>query len=154
MGWWENLRWAGGRRKRNEIIDQTTYERGERLPSALKAAASLPEEVGEALSCGSRENRELGVTARGEEVEGAMAAYVLEEPTPSALDGTACWAGMLEGLATTVVMAAVSRPAKGAVGGAGRQAGRADCRSVAGCAGSSREVRYTTCREWPELGGD
>lgn len=76
------------------------------MPSALNAAASLLAEVGEALSAGSLEKRELGVTAWGEEVKGAMVAYVLEEPTPSELDGTACWAGM-GGLATTVVMAAV-----------------------------------------------
>jgi hypothetical protein len=81
-------------------------ERGERLPSALNDAASLLEEVGEA-SWGSLEALELGVTAWGEEVEGAMAAYVLEEPTPSAVEGgAACWAGM-PGLATAVVMIAL-----------------------------------------------
>jgi hypothetical protein len=75
------------------------------LPSPLNAAASLLAEVGEA-SCGSLEALELGVTAWGEEVEGAMAAYVLEEPTPSAVGGAACWAGM-PGLATAVVMVAM-----------------------------------------------
>lgn len=79
-------------------------ERGERLPSATLswwAASLLLEEVGEALwwSPGSLEAGREGVTAWGEEVEveGAMAAYVLDEPTGSG-------AGM-EGLATTVVMA-------------------------------------------------
>lgn len=47
----------------------------------------------------------MGVTLRGELVEGAMAAYVLLEPTPSAAGGAAYWAGIGE-LATTVVMAA------------------------------------------------
>jgi hypothetical protein len=75
------------------------------LPSPLNAGASLLAEVGEA-SCGSLEALELGVTAWGEEVEGAMAAYVLEEPTPSTPGGGAAWpAGML-GLATAVVMVA------------------------------------------------
>lgn len=59
--------------------------------------------MGEALSAGSLEARELGVTACGEEVEGAMAAYVLEEPTRSGWGGATCWAGS-GGLATTVVM--------------------------------------------------
>lgn len=44
------------------------------MPSALYCAASLLEEVGEALSTGSLEAREVGVTAWGEEVEGAMGA--------------------------------------------------------------------------------
>lgn len=75
------------------------------MPSPLNAGASLLAEVGEA-SCGSLEALE-GVTAWGEEVEGAMAAYVLDEPTPSAegAGGAACWAGM-PGLATAVVMVA------------------------------------------------
>lgn len=68
-------------------------------------AASLLEEVGEALWSGSLECLEVGVTLRGELVEGAMAAYVLPEPTPSAAAGAAYWAGIGE-LATTVVMAA------------------------------------------------
>ena len=50
-------------------------------------------------------------------MDGAMAAYVLLEPTPSAGAGAAYWAGIGE-LATMVVMAAE---------------GQADCRSVAGC---------------------
>jgi hypothetical protein len=66
------------------------------------------------------EARELGVTAWGEEVEGAMGAYVLDEPTPSADAGAAYWAGS-GGLATTVVMAAC-----GYGGASGR--GAADCR--------------------------
>jgi hypothetical protein len=45
----------------------------------------------------------VGVTACGEEVEGAMGAYVLDEPTPSADAGAACWVRS-GGLATTVVM--------------------------------------------------
>lgn len=79
--------------------------RGERLASALNWVPSL-EEVGEALSKGSLEARELGVTAWGECVEGAMGAYVLDEPTPSADRGAACWAGT-GGVATAVDMVAV-----------------------------------------------
>jgi hypothetical protein len=92
------------------------------LPSPLNAGASLLAEVGEA-SWFSLEAREVGVTAWGEEVEGAMAAYVLDEPTPSAAEaaGAACAAGM-GGLATAVDMVA------------GRWT---DCRSVAGLAGES-----------------
>jgi hypothetical protein len=58
----------------------------------------------------------MGVTAWGEEVKGAMGAYVLDEPTPSADAGAACWAGS-GGLATTVVMAAYGY---GGVSGSGR----------------------------------
>lgn len=76
------------------------------MPSDLKCwAASLLEEVGEAFSPGSLD-REVGVTAWGEQVEGAMAAYVLDEPTPSAAEGGAAGPAGMEGLATTVVMAA------------------------------------------------
>lgn len=105
------------------------------MPSALKwRAASLLEEVGEALSTGSLEAREeFGVTAWGEEVEGAMVAYVLDEPTPSEAGGAPCWAGM-EGLATTVVMVASwIRQQRG--------------RQIVGVSqGSLGGVRYTMCR--------
>ena len=75
------------------------------MPSPLNAGVSLLVSVGEA-SCGSLEALELGVTWWGEEVEGAMAAYVLEEPTPSGVGGGAAWAAGMEGLATAVVMVA------------------------------------------------
>jgi hypothetical protein len=52
-----------------------------------------------------------------------MAAYVLDEPTPSAVGGAACWAGT-GGLATTVVMVAEGRRW---TGGSGE--GQIDCRS-------------------------
>jgi len=64
---------------------------------------------------------------RGELVEGAMAAYVLLEPTPSAAGGAAYWAGIGE-LATTVVMAV----SYGGPDEEGRE-GQVDYRSVAGC---------------------
>jgi hypothetical protein len=60
-------------------------------------------------------------------VEGAMAAYVLPEPTPSAAGGAAYWAGIGE-LATTVVMASSSSGPDEV-----EWEGQIDCRSVAGC---------------------
>jgi hypothetical protein len=51
-----------------------------------------------------------------------MGAYVLDEPTPSADAGAACWAGA-GGLATTVVMVACGRPCEA------RWEGQIDCRS-------------------------
>jgi hypothetical protein len=118
------------------------------LPSPLNAGASLLAEVGEA-SCGSLEALELGVTAWGEEVEGAMAAYVLDEPTPSAAGGggAACWAGMV-GLATAVVMAAVWLRQRGSERA---ERGRLDCRSVAGLV---EEVRNTKRRRRASAKGD
>jgi hypothetical protein len=59
--------------------------------------------------------REVGVSWCGEEVEGAMGAYVLEEPTASTGAGAACWAGA-GGLATTVVMVACGRRCEKAMG--------------------------------------
>lgn len=60
-------------------------------------------------------------------MEGAMAAYVLPEPTPSADGGAAYCAGIGE-LATTVVMAAsYSGPDEDG------WEGQVDCRSVAEC---------------------
>jgi hypothetical protein len=96
-------------------------ERGEGFVSALCCAPGL-EEVGEASSRGGSLERELGVTWWGERVEGAMGAYVLDEPTPSADAGAACWAGA-GGLATTVVMVACGRPCEA------RWEGQIDCRS-------------------------
>lgn len=53
----------GGKKKKSEKYSQWTYERGERLPSALCWCAELSlEEVGEALSLASLEDLELGVT--------------------------------------------------------------------------------------------
>lgn len=71
----------------------------------------------------------MGVTWWGEFVEGAMGAYVLDEPTPSTDAGAACWAGA-GGLATTVVMVACGRPCEK------QWEGLQDCRS-ASVAGSS-----------------
>jgi cysteine synthase len=68
---------------------------------------------------GSLEEREVGVSWWGEEVEveveGAMGAYVLEAGAGSTGPGAACWAGA-GGLATTVVMVACGRRCEKAMG--------------------------------------
>jgi hypothetical protein len=78
-----------------------------------------------------------------------MAAYVLDEPTPSAAGGggAACWAGMV-GLATAVVMAAVWLRQRGSERA---ERGRLDCRSVAGLV---EEVRNTKRRRRASAKGD
>jgi hypothetical protein len=58
----------------------------------------------------SLETLELGVTTCGDEVEGAMVAYVLLEPTPSAVSGPC---GAVAGGAATAVVMAVDRCRKG-----------------------------------------
>jgi hypothetical protein len=92
--------------------------------------------------------RELGVTWWGERVEGAMGAYVLDEPTPSADAGAACWTGA-GGLATTVVMVACGRPCC-----AGWE-GQIDCRSEVwqGLVGSPlHQVSRDVGRPWEVRG--